>query len=80
MPDQKRSPKAGRESCRWFVDAHFRARNLSRITTDEVIHGCFGRQSADRRQDAKGIARQKMMLLGWPPTQGSLARGMNSMG
>ena len=42
-----------------LLHAHFRARDLGRVTADEMVHRLRGRQRAHRRQYAERIAGEE---------------------
>ena len=59
MPDHEGRAKASRKRGLWLGDAHLGASDFGRVSAHKVIHGLVGRQAADWRQHAEGIAGEE---------------------
>ena len=59
VPDQERAAEAGRERGLRLGHAHLGAGDLRGVAADEVIHRLRGRERADRRQHAEGVAGEE---------------------
>ena len=72
MKHHERRAEAGRERGLRLLDSHFGARDLGRVSAQEVVHRLGQTEPADRRQHAEGVTREKDDVSRMPRHAGDL--------